>query len=233
MRNKVNDVAFSYSKLSPSSKVFAVASSRNIASSSRNDDFTVKESDYVFDVASSEMDNHADTHVFGRNFRVFFTTSKRCTVSPFLPEYPEQLDVPIVTGATAVDLENGSTVILIFGQGLWFGDRMDKSLINPNQCRHYRIPVCDDPTDQYRILRLAIDDNLFIPMGMDGTTCGFDSRCPTLEEMDSCKRVIVSHETDWDPSTVHFNVSSVEKENKYAVHAVSQFEDFSNSSLAI
>jgi len=55
MRNKVIDVAFSYSKLSPSSKVFAVASSRNIASSSRNDDFTVKESDYVFDVASSEI----------------------------------------------------------------------------------------------------------------------------------------------------------------------------------
>ena len=63
-------------------------------------------------------------------------------------------------------------------------------------------------------------------MGMEGTICGFDSRCPTLEEMASCKRITVSHETEYVPSTVHFNVSSVDKENSYMVHAVSQFEDF-------
>ena len=49
--------------------------------------------------------------------------------------------------------------------------------------------------------------------------------------MESCKRLIVSHETDWDPSMVHFNVPSMEKENRYAVHAVSKFEDFSNYSI--
>ena len=94
------------------------------------------------------MDNHSDTHVFGRNFRVYFTTSKRFTVSTFLPEYSKQLDVPIATGATAVDLENGSLLILIFGQGMWFGYIMDKSLINPNQYRHYGITFLDDPTDK-------------------------------------------------------------------------------------
>ena len=78
------------------------------------------------------MYNHADTQVFGRNFRVYFTTSKKCTVSLFLPKYPEQLDVHVFTGATEFDMGNGSLVILIFGQGLWFGDIMDKSLINPN-----------------------------------------------------------------------------------------------------
>jgi len=137
------------------------------------------------------MDNHANTHIFGRNFSVYFQClkTKKCTVAPFLPEYSEQFDVPIITtGVTAaVDLKNGSTVILVFGQGLWFGERVDKSLINPNQCRHYGIPVCNDPTDKCSELGLAIDDNLFIPMDMDGTTCGFDSRCPTLEEMQSCK----------------------------------------------
>ena len=112
------------------------------------------------------MDNHADTHVFGRNVRVYFTTSKRCTVSTFLPEYSEQLYVPIVTGATAVDLENGSTVVLIFRQGLCFGDRMDKRLINSNQCRHYDIPGFDDTTGNYRGIGLSIDDKLFIPIGM-------------------------------------------------------------------
>ena len=103
---------------------------------------------------------------------------------------------------------------------------MGKSLINKNQCRDYGILVCNDHTDKYHELGLVIDDNLFILMDMDGTICGFDSRCPTLEEMESCKRIAVSHETDWDPLAVHFNVSSVEKDNRYTVHSVSQFEDF-------
>ena len=57
-------------------------------------------------------------HVFGKRFFVLFTTSKKCTVSQFLPEYFEQVDVPIVTGATAVDLKHGSTENLLFGQGI-------------------------------------------------------------------------------------------------------------------
>ena len=59
----------------------------------------------------------------------------------------------------------------------------------------FGIPVCDDPTDTYRDLGLSIDDNVLIQMGMEGTTCGFDSRCPTLEDMASFKRITVSHET--------------------------------------
>ena len=68
-------------------------------------------------------------------------------------------------------------------------------------------------------------------MYMDGTTFGFDSRCPTLYEMKSCNWITVSHETDWDPWTVNFNVSLMEMENKYTVHAISQFEDFNNDSI--
>ena len=132
MIEKVIDVYFSYNKLIPS-RDLAVTSNRIVASTSRNeDDFTVKKSDYFFVVDPSEMDNRGDTHVFGSNFRVYFLTSKRCTFSPFLPDYYEQLDVPIVIGATVVDLENGSTVVLFWGQVLWFVDRMDKSIINPN-----------------------------------------------------------------------------------------------------
>ena len=116
--------------------------------------------------------------------------------------------MPIVTCETAIELENKLTVILVFGQGLWFGYRMDNILINPNQCIHYGILVRDDPTNNYRDLRLAIDDNLFILMGMGGNTCGFDSLCTNLEEMACCKRITVLHETDWDTLMVHFNVSS-------------------------
>ena len=87
MRDKVIDVAFSYTK-SIASRVLYVSSHRRVASSSRNEyDFTVKEFEYVFNADASVMNNHADVHVFGRKFRVYFMKSKRCTVSPFLIKY--------------------------------------------------------------------------------------------------------------------------------------------------
>ena len=89
------DVEFSHTKLIPS-RVIDVLSNRRVSRSSQNEDgFAVKESDYVFNAAPSDVDNHTDTHVFGRNYRVYFTTSKRCNVSPFLPDYSDQLVVPV------------------------------------------------------------------------------------------------------------------------------------------
>ena len=97
---------------------------------------------------------------------------------------------------------------------------MEKSLIKPNQGRNYGIPVFDDPTDNYFDMGLEIYENLFIPIGMEGTTCGFYSCCPTMEDTEPCKQIKVSQKTDWDTSMVHFNVSSAEKENRCTVHDV-------------
>ena len=48
-------------------------------------------------------------------------------------------------------------------------------------------------------------------MKMDGTTCGFLSRCPTVEELHSCRTFIVSDENHWDPSDVKFILSMSRK----------------------
>ena len=63
--------------------------------------------------------------------------------------------VYILKGVTAFTLDSGEVVILEFGQGLWFGNRMEKSLINPNQCQKFGIKICDEPTDPHR--NLGID----------------------------------------------------------------------------
>ena len=110
------------------------------------------EVDQFIDLLPSEIDNHADTTCFGKNFRVISFTSEVCNVSPYLSEYASIEDIPICTAATAVDLDSGETIILEFGQGLWFGDRMCHSLINPNQCRSFGISMCDYPTDKHRKL---------------------------------------------------------------------------------
>ncbi len=71
-------------------------------------------------------------HCFGRNFRPVHWTVEECSVAPFLAEYSEVEHIAICTGATAFTLEGREVVILLFGEGLWFGNRMEKSLINPS-----------------------------------------------------------------------------------------------------
>ena len=73
-------------------------------------------------------------------------------VAHFLAEYYEQVNIPICTGATLYTMELWEVIILIFGQRLWIGKRMEKILINLNQCRSFHIPICDDPADQHRPL---------------------------------------------------------------------------------
>ena len=118
-------------------------------------------------------------------------------MSPYLSEYDSITDIPICTAATAVDLDTGETIILEFGQGLWFGDRMNHSLINPNQCRVYGLSVCDDPTDKYLNIGMQLPDNYFLPFKMRGTTFYFESRSPTVEELESCQTFEVSDDNNW------------------------------------
>ena len=76
------------------------------------------------------------------------------------------MHVPIFTSVTALTLDSGGVLILEFGQGLWFENRMEKSLINPNQCRKFGIRIFDDPTNPYRKMVIQESEYLFILMKM-------------------------------------------------------------------
>ena len=136
-------------------------------------------------------------------------------MAPFLTEYSEQMNIQICTGATAHTLDSGEMVIFLFGQGLWFGDRMDKSLINPYQCRTYEIPLCDDPTDPSQRLGIEPKEDCFIQLDMHGSTCGFLTKYPKDDDLEKCRHIIMSDEENWDPSRTHFHVSSIETEMHY------------------
>ena len=76
-------------------------------------------------VAEMQIDNRADTTVFGSNFTVIAFTGQSCDVQAFKESLPMERDVPIATAATAYDNpETGETIILEFNQGLWFGTSM-------------------------------------------------------------------------------------------------------------
>ena len=88
------------------------------------------------------------------------------------------------------------------GQGLWFGNMMAKTLINPNQCRDFGIPIYDDLTDQHTPLGIEADFNTHIPMLMVGSTCRNITHYPTDDEIETCQHITVSDEHNWDPSKI-------------------------------
>lgn len=93
---------------------------------------------------TSEIDNHADTCCLGPNFlQLYFYGKVICGVTGYLLEsLPSQTDVEIFSAITAVDLIDGTTVLLVVNEGLWYGNRMSHSILNPNQIRVYGNMVC-------------------------------------------------------------------------------------------
>ena len=74
----------------------------------------------------TEMGNHVDTHCFGADVLPIKFTLEEYIVYTFLPEYLEQANMPIYAGITALTPGSVKVVILEFGNGIWFGNIMDK-----------------------------------------------------------------------------------------------------------
>ena len=158
-------------------------------------------------VARCELDTHADTCVAGPNFQLDEYTGDHCDVTPYSNEYQPLKNVPIVNASTAfTDPKTGETIILRFNQVLWYGRKLNMSLINPNQIRHSGIVVSDDPTDKTRDFGIT-GDTFHIPFDMQGTTVFFDSRVPTAWEYEHCRIVEMTIDTPWNPGEV--NISTI------------------------
>ena len=78
-------------------------------------------------------------------------TTRTADVYPYDNSYEPLTNVPIVTGATAwTDTVTSITYILIFNESLFYGTKLDHSLLNPNQVRHNDIDFWDNPYDRTR-----------------------------------------------------------------------------------
>ena len=107
---------------------------------------TKKSSTFNLISGKCELDSHADTTVAGSNCVILQYTGKECDVSPYRGDYESIKGVPIVHAATAWQSpHSGQTYILVFNESLWMGDKMDHTLINPNQLRHFGTIVQDNP----------------------------------------------------------------------------------------
>ena len=75
---------------------------------------------------------------------------------PYNDSYEPIKDVPIDTGASAFTDANRVTFILIIHEALYYGDKLDHSLLNPNQLRHNNIKYSNNPYDNEKPLGIDI-----------------------------------------------------------------------------
>ena len=113
---------------------------RRTISSAQNTQNTSSELVY----GRSELDNHANTTVAGRNCIPIWHTERSCDVAPFSDTYQPMKDVAIVLAATGFTSASGNQYILIFHECLYMPE-LSHTLINPNQLRHFHTQVQDNP----------------------------------------------------------------------------------------
>jgi hypothetical protein len=141
-------------------------------------------------VAPNEMDSNADTCCAGSNFILLSLTRRTADVFPYDSRYEPLLNVPIVTAATAYDdPDTGQTYILVLNECLYYGNKLKHSLINPNQLRFGGTAVWDNAFDPNHDLSIECEDNLTIPLKLEGTKTLFISRSPTERELNECQHI--------------------------------------------
>ena len=104
-----------------------------------------------------ELDTHADTTVLGSNCVILSYTGKECEVSPYSSEYEAVQNVPVVTGATVwTNPTDGTAYLMVFHESLWMGNKLDHTLVNPNQLWAYSVSIQDNPFDTKLFLSLPM-----------------------------------------------------------------------------
>jgi Reverse transcriptase (RNA-dependent DNA polymerase) len=153
----------------------------------------------AFTSADNECDSNADTCVLGKNFKLIELTGRVADVYGYKGD--EHDAIHIVSGITAYDHSQHGTVLLTIHQALWYGTKMDHSLINPNQLRSYGVPVWDNPFDPTRDIQIEATDSVLIPLQQMGTKTLFNSRSPSDEELQDTTllRIELTSKRPWDP----------------------------------
>jgi hypothetical protein len=155
--------------------------------------------------AKAELDSHADTTVAGSTCRVLEFTENFCDVFPFSENYEPMKQVPIAKVATAYDHpSSGETFILVFGQAIYLGDKLEHTLICPNQARYNGVVVDDVPRhlshDNKSTHSLYFpDQDVRLPLQLKGVISYLNTRYPSQQEVDNCRWLVVTNDANWDP----------------------------------
>jgi hypothetical protein len=153
----------------------------------------------VDDRNRSELDSHADTCVAGANTVPLWYTDVKVSVSPFIGEYTPLEDILIASVAAARDNPiDGSPLILVINEALYFGERMSHSLLCPNQLQDFGLIVNDVPKI-YDINSIILPGQVELLLQMRGFISYLETRKPTEVEIQTCPRYELTSAASWDP----------------------------------
>ena len=107
-------------------------------------------------MANNVCNTNADTCCLGKNYVILNNTSRTANVYAYDTSIKTLKGVTIVSRATAYDdLGTNTPYILVIDKDLYYGNKLDHSVINPNQVRAYRINFWDNTFDRQRGLTIA------------------------------------------------------------------------------
>jgi hypothetical protein len=142
-----------------------------------------------------ELDSHADTIICGSNCIVMHFTGKYCDVSPYTDAYEAMKSVPIIQAVTAYDNpETGEISIIILNEAIWMDDKMDHTLVNPNQLRAFGLTGQYNPFSDAPIFVAMEGHEFMLPLASKGTILGVTTRTLTYHELQTCPHVTLPSE---------------------------------------
>jgi hypothetical protein len=143
--------------------------------------------------------------VAGSKCKVIEYTEKVCDVYPFSDGYKPFSRVPMAKVATAYDHpKTGESLILIYGSAFYLGDKLEHTLICPNQA-HYNGAIIDDVPRHLSHDKSSThsiyfpDDDIGLPLRLKGAISYIDTRLPSQYDIDNCKWLIVTGDEVWEP----------------------------------
>jgi hypothetical protein len=143
--------------------------------------------------STCELDSHADTSCAGSNFIQLEDPVCFAPFYPYSSEITALQKIPITSDGTAwVDPATGQPYLLILNECLFFGDRLNHSLLCPNQLPSNGLIVHDTPT--------IFDNNSTHKCAVSY----FDSYAPTLEEAMDMPVIVLTSSMNWEQTAADF-----------------------------
>ena len=119
--------------------------------------------------SSSKCDINADMCCLVKNLVILKYTQRKANVYAYDKILKPIEGVPISNDATdGDDPVTQHTYILVINEALYYGNKLDNYLINPNQVRSYGLNFWDNPFDKEKGLRTKLDDSVDIKMQTKG-----------------------------------------------------------------
>ena len=160
------------------------------------------------------IDTWADTTCAGKHVYVEeFVVGKFVTATGFTSSLGSIPSLPIANVLYAYDASDGTVMILEANNSIYWGDKLEDSLLNPIQAEEQGVNVDVRPRRYYpndpNIQCMILTDGTHLPIEYDDILPFIPLWHPTNEEIHSSRRVSLSPWYDWDPKLLHGSFSRI------------------------